>query len=198
MNSRHFVQENGQAESSNKSIIKIIKRMLDNNKKVLDSKLRLDLWVEKITVKKTTVKSLFEPVYGSQARIPMHNLLPVYKFILQEDMDIPEPMEERMEQLEELDEIRSQAQEKNMNIQSQMKHLFDKREKNKKFKVGDMVLMWNSRIQDKGKRGKFEALWLFPFFITSKCGEDSYYLQNMVSEDQEFLMHGQFLKYLFS
>jgi hypothetical protein len=38
--------------------------------------------------------------------MPLLNLFPVHKFILQEDLDILEPMEERIEQLEELDEIR--------------------------------------------------------------------------------------------
>lgn len=61
-----------------------------------------------------------------------------------------------------------------------------------------MVLMWNARGQEKGKYGTFEALWLGPFVITDKCGEDSYYLQNMAGESQEFPMHGQFLKHLFS
>jgi len=107
--SPYHPQANGQAKSSNKSIKKIIKRMLDNNRKAWDSKLRLALWVDIITIKKATGKSPFELVYGAQARLPIHNLLPIYKFILQEDIDVPEPMEERIEQLAELDEIRNQA-----------------------------------------------------------------------------------------
>jgi len=61
-----------------------------------------------------------------------------------------------------------------------------------------MVLMWNSRAQEKDKHGKFEALWVGPFVITGKGGEDSYYLQNMLGENQELLVHGKFLKYFFS
>jgi len=61
-----------------------------------------------------------------------------------------------------------------------------------------MVLMWNARAQEKGKHGKFEALWIGPFVITGKGGEDSCYLQNMSGENQELLVHGQFLKHFFS
>lgn len=141
--------------------------MLEKSKKAWDSKLRMEVWEDRITVKKSTGRSPFELVYGAQDRIPMQNLLPAYKFILQEDLDILEPMEDRMEQLVELDEIRRLAQEQNTQIESQVKYLFDKREKDKKFNENDMVLLWNTRCQDKGKHGKFEGLWIGPFVITS-------------------------------
>lgn len=107
-------------------------------------------------------------------------------------------MEDRIEQLVEVDEIRSLAQEKNTKMQSQIKYLFDKKEKDRKFEESDMALLWNARCQDKGKHGKFEALWIGHFVITSKGGEDSYYLQNISREDQELPVHGQFLKHFFS
>lgn len=31
----------------------------------------------------------------------------------------------------------------------------------------------NARCQEKGKHGKFESLWLGPFVVTGKRGEDS-------------------------
>lgn len=107
-------------------------------------------------------------------------------------------MEERMEHLAELDEIKRMAQKKNVKLQSQMKYLFDKKAKDRKFEVNDLVLMWNARCRENGKHGKFEALWLGPFVIIGKGGEDSYYLQNMSGEEQELRIHGNFLKHLFS
>lgn len=41
------------------------------------------------------------------------------------------------------------------------------------------MLLWNARVQDKGKHGKFEALSSRPFVIIEKHGEDSYLLANM-------------------
>lgn len=80
--------------------------MQDNNKKAWDSKLILAVWADRITKKKATRKSPFELVYGTQARMPMQNILLVYKYILKKDLDIPEPMEDMIEQLVELDEIK--------------------------------------------------------------------------------------------
>lgn len=53
--------------------------MLEKNKKSWDSKLRMAIWADRITVKKSTSRSPFELVYGEQARMLMQNLLPTYK-----------------------------------------------------------------------------------------------------------------------
>ena len=56
-----------------------------------------------------------------------------------------------------------------------MKILHDKKAKGRKFEEGYWVLKWNAKDQDKAKHGNFEALWLGPYVITSKNGEDSYF-----------------------
>ena len=59
-------QGNVQVESSNKSLLKIIKRILDDNKKAWDSKLPLALWADRVTVKKAIGVAPFDIVYGIQ------------------------------------------------------------------------------------------------------------------------------------
>ncbi|XP_059070734.1 uncharacterized protein LOC131077143 [Cryptomeria japonica] len=103
-------QANGQAKSSNKNILKIIKKILGHNKRAWDSKLNLALWANRITVKKSMGKSPFELVYGKQATFPLDNLLPVHKFMIQEGIGNVHPLQERFEQLVELDEVRTEAQ----------------------------------------------------------------------------------------
>jgi hypothetical protein len=48
-----------------------------------------------------------------------------------------------------------------------IKQTFDKKVKSDVFKIGDMVLKWDATRQEKGKHGKFEALWTGPFVITA-------------------------------
>lgn len=74
-----------------------------------DSKLRLALWADRITIKKDTGKSPLELVFGIQDRMPINNLLPVYKFMTEEGLDLPEPMDARMESLVKLYEIRNEV-----------------------------------------------------------------------------------------
>jgi hypothetical protein len=46
------------------------------------------------------------------------------------------------------------------------------------------VLKWDAPKQDKGKHGKFEALWIGPFKISEVFPNNTYKLQNL--EDSEF------------
>jgi hypothetical protein len=34
------------------------------------------------------------------------------------------------------------------------------------FETGDLVLKWDATRQEKGKHGKFDALWIGPFIIS--------------------------------
>ena len=50
--SPYHPQGNGQVKSSNKSLLKIIKRILNDNKKAWDSKFPLVVWANRVIVKK--------------------------------------------------------------------------------------------------------------------------------------------------
>ena len=50
----------------------------------------------------------------------------------------------------------------------------------RKFEIEDLVLMWNARIEDKGKHGKFDLIWLGPYLIKALWGEDSYILKDLL------------------
>lgn len=79
-----------------------------------------------------------------------------------------------------------------------MKHLFDRKSVERKFQIDELVLMWNYRIEDKGKHGKFDPIWLGPYLIDSKWGDNSYILKELSRGILELLVHGQFLKKYFS
>jgi transposase InsO family protein len=61
----YYPQGNGLAESSNKSLIRIIKKLLTENKRSWDSKLKFSLWVDQISTKKSIGTSPFQMVYGT-------------------------------------------------------------------------------------------------------------------------------------
>jgi len=67
--SNYYPRGNRQTESSNKNLIKIIKKTIENNKKDWDSKVKYALWSNRITVNASTGFSLFLLVYGSEAKL---------------------------------------------------------------------------------------------------------------------------------
>ena len=60
--------------------------------------------------------------------------------------------------------------------QERMKKNFEKHSKQEEFQLGDLVLKWDARNEDKGKHGKFDHLWLGPFRIVSYHGKNAYLL----------------------
>ena len=97
----YYPQGNGLAESSNKSLIRIIKKLLEENKKNQDSKLKYALWANRVTVKKSTGNSPFKLVYDTDVLFPIQLTLPVEKF-LQEEQDEEEDMAKRITDLAEI------------------------------------------------------------------------------------------------
>ena len=69
-------QDNGQAESTNKTLIKISKKIVLDNQKTWDLKLDLALWSFKIAFKVNIGMSPFKLVYGLEAVVHMEFLVP--------------------------------------------------------------------------------------------------------------------------
>lgn len=103
-------------------------------------------------------------------------------------------MQERLDELVGLAETRKEAYIGNQKLQLQVKTLYDKRTLSKKFELEDLVLVWNARIEDKGKHGKFDPIQLGCYLIEATWGEDSYILKDLSDNILEEVF---FLKYLF-
>jgi hypothetical protein len=80
----YYPHGNGLAESSNKTLIKIIKKLLTEKKKSWDSKLKYALWADRINAKRALGTSPFQPVYGIHLFFPTQLGLPVLKFLQEE------------------------------------------------------------------------------------------------------------------
>ena len=79
--SNYYPRGNGLAESSNKNLITIIKKIVGDNKRSWDSKIKYALWADRTTKKKATGKSPFELVYGLDVTLPVHLKLPAYQLL---------------------------------------------------------------------------------------------------------------------
>jgi hypothetical protein len=83
--------------------------------------------------------------------------------------------------------------------QQRIKQVFDKKAKKEEFRIGDLVLKWDAPKQDKGKHGKFEALWIGPFKVSEVFLNNTYKVRDL--KDQEVFngpVNGHFLKIFFS
>jgi hypothetical protein len=68
--SPYYAQANGQAESSNKILIKLIKKKIEENPKRWHEVLSEALWAHHISKHSATKLTPFELVYGEEAILP--------------------------------------------------------------------------------------------------------------------------------
>jgi hypothetical protein len=75
----YYPQGNGLVESSNETLMTIIKKVLTKNKKAWHIHLKYALWVNQIDTKKSIGMSHFQIVYGTDVVLPINLSLPVMK-----------------------------------------------------------------------------------------------------------------------
>ena len=77
----YYPQGNGLDESSNKNLVRMIKKLLEDKKKAWHAKLKFALCADKVSTKKSIGTSPFQLVYGTHATFPASPGAPVMKFL---------------------------------------------------------------------------------------------------------------------
>ena len=160
---------------------------MEENKKAWNAKLKFVVWADRVSIKKSIGTSPFQLVYGTDAIFPASLGSPVMKYLQEQDTEL-NPLQRRINQIVEVQQIRDQVVEK--------ASVFQGRAKLDDFQQGDLVLKWDARHEDKGKHGKFDHLWKGPYLIAENHGNNSYTLQGF-DGDPFFSRHvnGKFLKH---
>eukprot|EP00253_Pinus_taeda_P011022 PITA_11022 len=188
-------QGNGLAESSNKSLGNIIKKLLEINKRSWHKRLVNALWVDRVSQKKSIGTSLFELVYGVDTVFPSSLAAPVVKLLQEADSE-EDPMQRRLNQMVHLQQTREEVFKNTSKLQEKIKKTYDRKAKVDKFQVDDVVLKWDARNEEKGKHGKFENLWKGSFKIAAYRGQNAFLLKEMNGEDcPGGLINGRLLKW---
>jgi len=121
--------------------------------------------------------SPYELVYGMEARFPSSLGIPTIK-LLQGIHAEPNDIQRRINQTIHLQQTIEQVYDRAQILQEKLKKMFDKRAKAEDFCVGNKVLRWDSRREDKGKHAKFDFLWRGPFVISAVQENNTYFLKS--------------------
>jgi hypothetical protein len=98
--------------------------------------------------------SPYQLVYGMDVVFPTSLGVPVMK-ILQEVHAEPNDIQRRINQTIQLQQSKEEVYNTTQMIQENIKKIYDRRTKDDDFQIGDKVLKWDSRKEEKGKHGKF-------------------------------------------
>jgi hypothetical protein len=78
--SPYYAQANGQAESSNKTLVKLIKKKIEDNPRRWHEVLSEALWAHRISRRGATKVTPFELVYGQEAILPIEVVDGLYSY----------------------------------------------------------------------------------------------------------------------
>jgi transposase InsO family protein len=130
--SNYYPQGNGVAESTNKNLLEVIKRLLENNPRDWHTQLKFALWVDRTRIKVALGNSPFKIVYGLDPIFPVNLQIRVLRFV-QEFYSKDDRIEVRLANLLNLEEQRDAALQQFSKHQAIVKRWFEKRAKIKAF-----------------------------------------------------------------
>jgi hypothetical protein len=107
----YYPQGNGLDESSNKTMVNIIKKTMQENKNSWHNKLVFSLWADRLNTNRSIGMSPYQLVYGTEAVFPTSLGVPVMK-ILQEMQAEPNDSQRRINQMIHLQQSREEVYNK--------------------------------------------------------------------------------------
>lgn len=140
----YYRQGNGFSESSNKTLVRILKNTISENPKIWDSQLKFSLGENRVTTKRSIGKSPFEFVYGNAVIFPMQTEIPVAK-LFQDAKEEPNSLTRRINHLLELQENMGEVTQNLVKFEEKMKYIFNRRAKDRLLHPRDLVFRWDVR-----------------------------------------------------
>ncbi|GJY08191.1 reverse transcriptase domain-containing protein [Tanacetum coccineum] len=164
LSTAYHPQSNGQTEVTNRAIKRILERSVGYNPKDWSEKLNDALWAFRTAYKTPTWCTPFRLVYGKACHLPVEIEHKAHWALKQCNMDLTLASEILLMRLNKLAELRDGAYENTRIYKERTKKWHDSRLRgDKDFKVGDKVLLYNSRL--KMYPGKHKSKWSGPNIV---------------------------------
>lgn len=190
--STYHPQANGQAESSNKVLIRILKKIVSENRSDWDTKLDSALWSFRTAYKVTTGMTPFRLVYGLEAVVPMEFVVPSLRIAIQNRMSPEASVKHRQRYLLQLEEDRVMSAYVAEIVQKRRQAWVNMNVKFKVFKEGDWVMLYNSRLGP--HPGKLKLRYIGPYKIVQDLGQGTFRLEDIFGNLVEKPVNGFRLK----
>jgi len=194
--SPYYAQANGQAESSNKSLIKLIKRKIAEQPKRWHTTLADSLWAYRMSCHGATKVPPYQLVYGHDAVLPWETNIGSRRIALQDQLAADEYYNLMVNEREDLAQNRLRALEKIKENKARVARYYNKKVVEKSFKEGDLVWKLILPIGSKDNRfGKWSPNWEGPFQISRCAPGNAYVLKGLDGQEFNRALNGKYLKH---
>jgi hypothetical protein len=193
--SPYYAQANGQAESTNKTLIKIIKKKIEENAKRWHEVLSEALWAHRITKHSATKVISFELVYGQEAILPVEVNLDALSLAWQNELSAVDYHNLMLDRLDEVSDEREKALGEIERDKLRVARAYNKRVNEKLFQVGDLV--WKTILPIGCRSNKFRkwsSNWEGPYRIDEVILGNSYMVQSVQGTSLPRPLNGKYLK----
>ncbi|GJY76527.1 reverse transcriptase domain-containing protein [Tanacetum coccineum] len=140
-------QTSGQVEVSNRGLKRILERTIGENHASWSDKLDDALWAFRTAFKTPIGCTPYKLVYGKACHLPIELEHKAYWALKHCNFELKTAGDHRKVQLNELNEVQDQAYENSLIYKEKTKKIQDSKIKNRVFNVGDLVLLFNSRLK---------------------------------------------------
>jgi transposase InsO family protein len=197
----YYLQGNGQAEATNRMLLRILSKMVFDHGKGWSFHLADTLWAYRGSTKTATGFTPFSLVYGTDAISSTELLVPSPRILhgmdLEADVDIC--AEARVADLESLEEARELARVRSVRYHQKLANAYEKTLQTRVFAEGQMVL----RTVDHVRRGlpspsKFAPNWEGPYLIREAYDSGYYKLSTVDGTILADPINGKWLKRYYS
>jgi hypothetical protein len=178
--SPYYAQANGQAESSNRALISLIKKKISDHPKHWHKILSEALWAHRISKHRATKVFPFELVYGQEAILHVEISLNVVRFTKQNNLTVGDYYDSMMDNIDEVTDKRVTALREIENDKTIVAKAYNKKVKAKSFQVGDLIWKTVLPLRSKDQKfGKWSPSWVGPYKVTQVMSGNAYLLQTL-------------------
>ena len=157
-------QTNGQVEVSNREIKQILEKTVSISRKDWSQKLHEALWAYRTAFKTPIGTTPYQLVYGKSCHLPFELEHKAYWAIKTLNLEYLTAGEKRILDIHKLEEFCQSAYENAIIYKERTKTWNHRRIVKKDFNIGDLVLLFNSRLRL--FPGKLRSRWTGPFEVS--------------------------------
>ncbi|XP_058185787.1 uncharacterized protein LOC131303013 [Rhododendron vialii] len=192
----YYAQGNGQAESTNRTLVNIIEKMVEDNPRALHKLLSEALWAYRTSKKEATNITPYMLVYGHDPVLPMEVAVKSTRIAYQNGLTPADYTQAMLMELEDLDEVRLAALDHMLVQKRRVARSYDKRVRKKSFTEGDLVWKAVFPLWEKNPRyGKWSPTWEGPYQIAQVLKGNFYLLMDLNGGLFKHLTNGKYLKH---
>ncbi|PRQ31678.1 putative ribonuclease H-like domain-containing protein [Rosa chinensis] len=191
----YYAQANGQAEATNKVLIQIVEKMIQENPRDWHNLLSETLWAYQISKRSATGTTPFALTYGHDAILSMEMTVRSLRVAMQNNLTADEYSQAMLQELEDLDQARLDAYDQLQAQKKAVARACNKKTRYKSFGEGELVWKVVLPIGTKDPRfGKWSPNWEGPFIIDKVLGKGAYHLRDKDGERHAMPINSQYLK----